>query len=255
MPEEEHMDYMVKSVRELAEMPLSFSFAGLSDAERQAEILHWFHLAGAAWRRSEVDLRPGLPHVRLRSGLCTNGYFNCSLLLSYPNVAFVLAREVAEMVYRWLPEGRVDWVVGSSYAAVAFSNLVALHLGCRHAFTEKVSDPNRDGQVLRRFSFGPDEIVLDVEELTVTKRTPLQVARAVADAHGHPVKLLPQVGALVFRPPSFNPEPEGPLVVAPVYVRVQSWEPEHCPYCAVGSQVIGEAKDMWPQLLSSVKES
>lgn len=245
----------IGSIEQLVNLPLTFSFVGYSESARQGEIINWFQLARAVWQRSELNLSPSQPHVRLRSGLCTNGYFNCSRLLAYPNVAFVLARELADTMQPWLTGRRVDWVVGSSYAAVVFSSFVALHLGCRHAFTEKVNDESRDGQVLRRFAFGPDEAVLNIEELTVTKRTPLQVANAIAAAHDFPAQLLPTVGALVYRPSSFNPEPDGPNVVALVRTRVQSWRPEECPYCRVGSPAIAEAKDMWDALYSSAGES
>jgi orotate phosphoribosyltransferase len=239
---------VIESLEKLRQLPLGFTFNGLTKLERQDELLHWFRLARAVWQRSELNLDPAKPHVRLRTGLCTNGYFNCSKLLQYPNVAYVLARELANELRPWLGQRWVDWVVGSAYAAITFSHLVALHLGCRHAYTEKLGNGSRDGQILRRFSFESGETVLDVEELTVTKRTPLQVAEAVAAAHSFKVSLLPHVGSLVFRPGSFNPEPEGPHIVTLVNTRVLNWSPQTCPYCEVGSPIIDEAKDIWVQL-------
>ena len=49
---------VIESLEKLRQLPLGFTFNGLTKLERQDELLHWFRLARAVWQRSELNLDP-----------------------------------------------------------------------------------------------------------------------------------------------------------------------------------------------------
>ncbi len=212
----------------------------------QGEILGWFGLAGAFWGY-QGNPSPQKPHAELTSGLCSNGYFDCPRLLSFPNVAEVLGTQLAWRLKESEVE-TVDWVVSSAYSAITFGHEVAKGLGARFMNVEKdPADPNQKRMLWRRVTLPAGSRVLQVEELITTMGTTQEVKRAVLEGNGEPVVFLPIIGTLVLRPPDLKALKQQHQIIALVEKEIWAKKPEECPLCAVGSKRF-KPKTHWAQL-------
>jgi orotate phosphoribosyltransferase len=144
---------------------------------------------------------------------------------------FQLARKLKEAGIK-----KVDWVIGSSYAAITFSHEVAKAFGAIHAFPEKdPSDPDGKKMIWRRMQIPKDAIVLQAEELITTSDTFREVRRAVKQGNYESVNWLPVVGTLVHRPPKLPVNYDGIEIVSLIEVEVWAVDQKDCPLCAIGS--------------------
>jgi orotate phosphoribosyltransferase len=102
-------------------------------------------------------------HFRLSSGLHSNGYLQCALVLQYPNHAEALGRALGERV-RGLKLD-VDAVISPALGGLIIGHEVARALGVRAIFAER-----QEGTLtLRRgFSVSPGERLLVVEDVVTT---------------------------------------------------------------------------------------
>ena len=165
-------------------------------------------------------------HFELSSGLHSDRYFQCALVLSEPQRAEELARAFAAKV-----PVDVDCVVGPAMGAVVWAQEVGRALKKRALFTER-----KDGVMcLRRgFSFRPGERVLLVEDVLTTGGSAREVIE-VLERHGAKVVAC---GALLNRS-GRNPFDElGLPLVELVRTDVKVWEPSECPLCAKGGSAI-----------------
>jgi len=122
--------------------------------------------------RSTGALHEG--HFRLSSGLHSNGYMQCALVLQFPTHAEALGRALADLV-RPLD---VQAVLSPAMGGLIIGHEVGRGLGVRAIFAERV-----DGTLtLRRgFTLAPGERVLIVEDVVTTgksTRETVEVARA-----------------------------------------------------------------------------
>jgi orotate phosphoribosyltransferase len=102
-------------------------------------------------------------HFRLSSGLHSNGYLQCALVLQHPNHAEALGRALAEQV-RAL-NLRIQAVISPALGGLIIGHEVARALGVRAIFAER-----QEGVLtLRRgFTIAPDERMLVVEDVVTT---------------------------------------------------------------------------------------
>ncbi len=209
---------------------------------RPEEILSWFENEDAFWAY-EGEPTPGKAHAELTSGLCSDGFFDCLLVLRYPNIAEILGRQLFWRLQAggWVEPGEVDWVVSSSYAAITFGHEVAKVLGAVFMLAEK-------DRAWRRMTISAEAKVLQIEELITTSGTFKEVRRAVEEGNAvKPVNFISTVGALVHRPPKLPIEYDGRRVVAVIGKEIRVFNPKECPYCAVGSPRY-PPKTNWKQL-------
>ena len=212
------------------------------------QILRWFNVLDAAWVHSGD---PKMPHAELASGLCSNGYFNCSKVLCYPNLAEILALQLARKCKLSVGVDLDVWVVGSAYAAITFSYEMARVFGYPHGFVEKdPTDPSgKKMKWTERFTMPQGCSVIQAEELITTAGTFWEVRRAIKEAgHQPPVCFADTVVALVHRPPKLPVEyPDGIKVVALIEKEVWAVKPEECPLCQAGSKRV-KPKTHWAEL-------
>jgi orotate phosphoribosyltransferase len=183
---------------------------------KEAEVFDHFRASGA--------LLEG--HFELSSGLHSNRYFQCALVLSDPARAEVLAQDFASQV-----NVEVDCVVGPAMGAVVWSQEVGRALKKRALFTERKDDV----MCLRRgFGFEPGERVLLVEDVLTTGGSAKEVIK-VLEEHGAKVVAC---GALLNRSGG-NPFDElGLPLYEVVRTQVEVWEPKACPLCEAGGEAI-----------------
>lgn len=206
------------------------------------DILEFFNQCDAAWLH---DGNSKKPHVELTSGKCSNGYFNCSLLLCYPNLAEILGYQLAEKFMSTVTD-EIDWVLSSSYAAITFGHEVAKAIGAKFGFTEK--DPeNSKKQIWKRFTIPKGSNVLQAEELITTSGTFKAVRQAVIDGNPEPVNFCNKVCALVHRPPELPINYDGISIVALVEKKVWAVEQKDCHLCNLGSKRL-KPKSNWAEL-------
>ena len=208
------------------------------------QILRWFEMCDGAWMH---DGDPNKPHAELSSGLCSNGFFECQAILEHPNLNEILAYQL----YKKLVENgveKVDWVIGSPYAAITFSYEIAKAFGAVHGFAEK--DPsNSSGKkmVWRRRTIPESAIVLQIEELITTSNTFREVRRAIEEGNKYSVNFISVVGALVHRPSKLPARYGDRKVVALVEREVWAVEPSECLLCDAGSERV-RPKSNWEEL-------
>ena len=164
-------------------------------------------------------------HFILSSGLHSDRYIQCALVLQHPRVAEQLCVELAPK----LDELGARTVVAPALGGVIVAHEVARALGLRALFTER-----KDGQMaLRRgFSLEKGEPVLVVEDVITTGKSTRETADCVEDAGGKVVG----IGALVDRSGG-NVEFDVPKA-ALVTLDVKTWDPDDCPLCKAGKPAV-----------------
>jgi len=200
-----------------------------------------FEAAGAGWVHSGNSKDP---HAELASGNCSTVYFDVPRVLRYPNLAGIFGHQLGKKIRSC--GIKVDWVISSAYAAITFGHEVAKEIGAVFANTEK-SDLEKKKMVWRRMSIPEGATVLQVEELITTKSTADEVRRAVEEGNEFKVRFLPQVAALIHRPPKL---PVDYQVISLLEIESPVWTPETCPLCQAGSQRVWP-KTHWKELTGS----
>ena len=115
-------------------------------------------------------------HFILRSGLHSRQYFQCALLLQYPDVA---ARVCAQLAER-LREIECDAVISPALGGIIVGQELGRSLGKRHIFAEKEAG----GLVLRRgFTIAPGERFIIAEDV-VTRGGRVQETIDIVRQHG-----------------------------------------------------------------------
>jgi orotate phosphoribosyltransferase len=162
-------------------------------------------------------------HFRLTSGLHSNEYLQCALVLQHPRIAERLGRELA-----------ADFQGCSLVASPAVGGLiigqeVARALGCRHIFTER-----QDGKMtLRRgFSIQPGERALVIEDVVTTGGSTREVIEVLKAANAEVIG----AGSIIDR--SGGRVDVGVPRTALATLDAVAWDPAECPLCKQGVPVV-----------------
>jgi orotate phosphoribosyltransferase len=160
-------------------------------------------------------------HFILSSGLHSDRYIQCALVLQHPRVAEQLCSELAAKLHRM----GATVVAAPALGGVIVSHEVARALGLRALFTER-----QEGvMTLRRgFSLAAGEPTLVVEDVITTGGSTRETMAAVEQAGGKVVG----VGALIDR--SGGKADLGVPKAALVTLSVQNYDPANCPLCKSG---------------------
>ncbi len=160
-------------------------------------------------------------HFILSSGLHSDRYIQCALVLQHPRVAEQLCSELAAK----LRHLGATAVAAPALGGVIVSHEVARALGLRALFTER-----QEGVMLLRrgFSLAPGEPTLVVEDVITTGGSTRETMAAVEQAGGKVVG----VGALIDR--SGGKADLGVPKAALVTLAVQNYNPADCPLCTSG---------------------
>ena len=160
-------------------------------------------------------------HFILSSGLHSDRYIQCALVLQHPRVAEKLCSELA----RKLQHLGVQVVAAPALGGVLVAHEVARALGVRALFTER-----QDGvMTLRRgFRLEPGEPSLVVEDVITTGLSTRETIKCVEEAGGKVVG----VGSLIDR--SGGAADPGLPKASLVTLSVQNYKPQDCPLCKSG---------------------
>ncbi len=168
-------------------------------------------------------------HFLLSSGLHSNRYLQCALVLQHPAVAEKLCAELAAKARADAQIGEIDLVIAPALGGVIVAHEVARGLGVRAVFTER-----QDGAMkLRRgFQIKPGERCLVVEDVVTTGGSTREVLGVVTQCGGVTVG----AGSLIDR--SGGAVDLGVPRHALAVLEVPTYNPEECPMCRSGSTAI-----------------
>jgi len=164
-------------------------------------------------------------HFELSSGLHSDAYCQCALVLQYPDRAEVLARELAKKV----KELNITCVIGPALGGVTIAYEVGRALGVRAIFAER---KNGEMQIRRGFSVADEDRILAVEDVITTGGSVKEVIALLrADR-----KNVVGVASIINR--SSGDVDFGAPFASLVDLPLKKYEPETCPLCKAGSQAI-----------------
>jgi len=183
----------------------------------QDEVLNLFRQSGA--------LLEG--HFRLTSGLHSDRYLQCALVLQNPVQAAALGAALADRLraLRDLP----DFVIAPAVGGILVAHEVARAMGVRGLFAER-----QDGALhLRRgFQIRPGERAYVVEDVVTTGGSTRETMDVVTQAGG----VVIAAGSLIDRTGGRTDlgVPRAALAV----LDIPAFPPEECPLCKTGSQAV-----------------
>lgn len=157
-------------------------------------------------------------HFRLSSGLHSDTYVQCALLLEEPRTADAVGEELAREA-----GVEVDVVLAPALGAVIIGYTAARALGCTMVFAERL-----DGAMKLRRGFGiaPGSRVLIVEDVVTTGGSALELARLAEEAGATVVG----IACIVER----GTLPGSRDLVSLAKLEARSYEESECPMCASG---------------------
>ncbi len=160
-------------------------------------------------------------HFILSSGLHSDRYIQCALVLQHPRVAEQLCSELAAKLQH--VGARV--VAAPALGGILVAHEVARALGIRALFTER----QEGAMTLRRgFALSPGEPVLVVEDVMTTGLSTRETMKCIEEAGGKVVG----VGALIDR--SGGAVDLGLPKAALLTLAIQNYNPADCPLCKAG---------------------
>ena len=164
-------------------------------------------------------------HFVLSSGLHSDRYVQCALVLQYPALAEKLCAQLAERL-RGLGAQRV---AAPALGGIIVAHEVARALGLPALFTERQGEK----MVLRRgFTLAPEEATVVVEDVITTGGSTRETMAAIEQAGGRVVGM----GALVDRSggaTDFSLPKHSLLKIA-----ISNFQPAKCPLCKSGTPAI-----------------
>lgn len=164
-------------------------------------------------------LREG--HFELRSGLHSDRFFQCALVLQYPVHAARLCAALVDRAPDWQP----DVVIAPALGGVTIGYEIGRQFGVRTIFAEKAE--NR--LVLRRgFDIRPGERVVIAEDV-ITRGGRVQEVIDIVEARQGRIE-----GILVLVDRSGGQATFAYPLVSLLQMTVTTWSPDACPLCAQG---------------------
>ncbi len=164
-------------------------------------------------------------HFLLSSGLHSDTYFQCAKILQFPE----LARELGAAMGDFFTDTPHDLVVSPAMGGILIGHEVARALGRRFVFSER-----KDGLMMirRGFEIEEGEKVIIVEDVVTRGTSLLEVIKCVEDAGG----VVTGLTSIIDRT---GGEVELPMPLHSLArVKVETFQPENCPLCASGVEVV-----------------
>jgi orotate phosphoribosyltransferase len=167
-------------------------------------------------------------HFELRSGLHSNQFFQCALVLQYPRIAGQLCEALVEKMTAELKDLKVDTVIAPAMGGITIGHDVARALGVRFIFVEK----ENNALVLRRFKIKEGERFVIAEDV-VTRGGRVQETIDIVKENGGVVAA---IGILVDRSGG-KARFEAPLVSL-LDIEPVTYDPSDCPLCKEGVALV-----------------
>jgi len=166
-------------------------------------------------------------HFRLTSGLHSDRYLQCALVLQHPGQALELGAALAEKLLVLVE--KPDFVIAPAIGGILVAHEVARAIGVRAVFAER-----QDGALkLRRgFEIRPGEKAWVVEDVVTTGGSTKETMDVVTQAGG----VILAAGSLIDR--SGGRASLGVPHTALAVLNIPTFTGEECPLCKAGSQAV-----------------
>ena len=166
-------------------------------------------------------------HFRLTSGLHSDRYLQCALVLQDPKQATALGAALAARL-RGLSD-RPDFVIAPALGGILVAHEVARAMGVRGLFAER-----QDGvlRLRRGFQIQPGERAYVVEDVVTTGGSTRETMEVVTRSGG----VVIAAGSLIDR--TGGRTDLGVHRVALAVLDIPAFSPEECPLCKSGSEAI-----------------
>lgn len=166
-------------------------------------------------------------HFRLTSGLHSDRYLQCALVLQDPGNAALLGAALADKLKAL--GGQPDLAIAPALGGILVAHEVARRLGVRGIFAER-----QDGvlKLRRGFEIKPGEKAYVVEDVVTTGGSTRETMEVVTQAGG----IVLAAGSLIDR--TGGRTDLGVLRTALAVLDIPTYSPEECPLCKTGSQAI-----------------
>ncbi len=166
-------------------------------------------------------------HFRLTSGLHSDRYLQCALVLQHPGLAAALGSALAERLKQLA--GIPSLVIAPALGGILVAHEVARALNIRGLFAER-----QDGvlKLRRGFAITPGECCFVVEDVVTTGGSTRETMEVVTRAGG----IVIAAGSLIDR--SGGRTDLGVPRVALAVLDIPSYPPDTCPLCKAGSQAV-----------------
>ena len=171
------------------------------------------------------------PHALWTSGRHANTFNNGSKLVENPKMLEEVAAGIIQNIQQQFKGEKPDWVVGPAFGAVTLGHEVARQLETKFAFTEPVEKDGEKMQILKRFSIGPGEKVLVVEDAISTGGSILKTIDVLEKVGAD---ILPYVATVVNW--SGDDKLKERKILALFSDKPKSWTAEECELCKCGSK-------------------
>lgn len=161
-------------------------------------------------------------HFKLTSGLHSDSYLQCALLLQYGCDADRLGAELARRFKDPSREKPITAIVSPAVGGIVLGYVIARALGIRAMFAERVEG---QFQLRRGFALAPGEEVLVAEDVLTTGGSVREIATLVENSGAH----LAGFAALADRSEGTMrlPAPTHALLRLPLV----TYSPDSCPLC------------------------
>jgi orotate phosphoribosyltransferase len=167
-------------------------------------------------------------HFLLSSGLHSDRYIQCALLLESPRRAEVVGRNLAALVEAAVGRGVIGCVANPALGGLIIGHEVARALGARSVFFER----SGGAMTLRRgFEINKGERVVVVEDVVTTGLSTGEVVAAISQRGGQ----LAGVGCVVNRSERIDFGVPFAYLVKAVIV---NYDPADCPMCRAGLPLV-----------------
>lgn len=218
------------------------------------EVLHIAKIFGAWWAYDYDAARQGRVgmHARLKSGLCSNGFFVSKILLAAESIRLIFSNQMAMLlkpVFERL--GKTDWITGVPDGATRIGEDLGEIFQIKVAKMEKI-----DGEISLATSVGFGDTITVVEDFC-TRGTGFSEAVRAIKTKQPMANISPYNPVILNRGglAKFDVDLETFTILPIVNWRVKDWEPDKCPLCKMGSVPIKpkEIDDNWLKLINSQK--
>jgi orotate phosphoribosyltransferase len=166
-------------------------------------------------------------HFRLTSGLHSDRYLQCALVLQNPHYAAALGTALAAKLTEF--SEKPDLVIAPALGGILVAHEVARAIGVRGLFAERQEGVLR---LRRGFRIEPGEKAFVVEDVVTTGGSTRETMEVVVQAGG----IVLAAGSLIDR--SGGRTDLGVPRTALVVLDVPNFSPDECPLCKTGSQAI-----------------
>lgn len=193
---------------------------------------------GALWVH---DKNPQRPHALLTSGKHSNGFFNMTKLMQWPQTLSLTCRDLGRLAHETILD--CDWIVGSAMGAITMAHEIAQIYNKKFAFTEPVIGGPTKHMALHRFEIPTGSRVLMVEDVMTTGGTTRLSIQAL-EKKG--LEIAPEILVLVNRSGLAHLDEKWPIIsLIDEYMPI--WQAEDCPLCQEGSIAL-RPKQSWKEL-------